>query len=117
MRGDSDTMTEENPPVPTPADLTGTVREVQSELERQYGATECTIRFPSYGEEETDRLTFALTWRDDDLPREPDRSPIASHVEMLGVKIEKAMADWPNADVSTYTDHESARLNIVPGSA
>jgi len=109
-------MTEEHPPAPTPADLTGTVEEVQQNLERRYGATEAAIRFPAYGDEEPDALTFALTWRDEDLPREPDRSPIASHIEMLATKIERATSDWPNADVSTYTDRSKARLNItLPG--
>lgn len=60
-------------------------------------------------------LTITLRWLKPELPLEPDRSPIASHTEMLATKIELAAEDYPDAELSAFTNRERVQLNIQLG--
>lgn len=62
-------------------------------------------------------LTITLRWLKPELPLEPDRSPIASYTEMLTTKIELAAEDYPDAELSAFTNRERVQLNIQLGGA
>lgn len=108
----------------TPSDLIGTVTEVQATLRDRYGATTAEVNadeevhlwdHPDGSTEEIERgheVRINLDWLGDDLPTEKDRSPIVSHVEMLAVKLKQIQRDFPEAEVSTYTDRQRARINL-----
>jgi len=62
-------------------------------------------------------LVVTLQWLQDDLPTENGRSDIAAALEMLTVKIRQVLDDYPEAEVSTYTDGNRAQLNVNLGDA
>lgn len=111
----------------TPGDLTGTVREVQHQLRERYGATEAevhaddgtTFRREPTGDpilaERDDSLSITLRWSGPDLITDHDGtrgSQLAGAVEFLTQQIKDIESDFPEADVSTFTNGKRAQLNI-----
>lgn len=113
----------------SPADLTGTVREMQAALRERYGATEATIQTDEPDRTQAPEDEFALTkppksevtyrlaWLADagDLPAEPGKGPTASALTLVEQKVERVTSDFPNAEVSCFAGPDHAQVNVTLG--
>jgi len=106
IRGDDVTEWGREDPGPGESD---TVSSEGRSLEFADGADELISR--------SQDLVVTLQWLQDDLPTEQGRTDIEAALEMLTVKIRQILDDYPEADVSTYTDGTRAQLNLNLGDA
>lgn len=114
-------------PTTTPGDLVGSVREVQRDLRERYGATAVDIadddmvefHDPPTGDTEKvgreERLRFELEWYGPDIPQETGKSRVVSALELLSAKVNEAEDDFPEAEISAYTNGNRVKLNLEFG--
>jgi len=112
-------------PNTTPGDLVGTVREVQADLRERYNASEVDIDADEWsewerqpgGREMVDRegeLTLTLVWGRGDIPSgSPERPPVMQHLSHALDVLQGLTDDFPEAEVSSYANHEHARVNLT----